>query len=62
LGIAGCLQHPKIDAMSPKLSLRVVKAVAAGGRVGCGDLDVVLFTGIPYPGPPCIANSIPLRD
>jgi hypothetical protein len=39
----------------------IAEAFANSGIV-CGDQDVVLFTGIPDPGPPRIANSIPLRD
>ena len=39
----------------------IAEAFANSGIVR-GARDVVLFTGIPHPGPPRIANSIPLRD
>jgi hypothetical protein len=39
----------------------IAEAFVNSGIV-CGDQDVVLLTGIPHPGPPRIANSIPLRD
>ena len=39
----------------------IAEAFANSGIV-CGDQDVVLLTGIPHPGPPCIAIIIPLRD
>ena len=58
--LADLVAHLPSHASETRSAL-IAEAFANSGIVR-GDQDVILFTGIPHPGPPRIANSIPLRD
>ena len=51
-----------LPSHAPETRSELIAEAFRNSGIVRGDGDVVLFTGIPDPGRPHIANSIPLRD